>query len=50
LIVTLVRAVPREPRDVCFGPVGYQTGWSFSFKGQRIIGAAGNEPAPPGVH
>ncbi|HET7049812.1 MAG TPA: hypothetical protein VFI54_16240 [Solirubrobacteraceae bacterium] len=30
--------------------VGYQNGWTFCFKGQAMVGAAGNQPAPPGVH
>jgi hypothetical protein len=28
--------------------VGYQHGWTFCFRGQAM--AAGDQPAPPGVH
>lgn len=41
---------PNHTRCVYYDTVGYQTGWSFCFKGQRIIGAAGNQPVPAGVH
>lgn len=41
----------RQPtRCAYYDMVGYQDGWTFCFQGQRIIGAAGNQPAPPGVH
>jgi hypothetical protein len=37
---------PDHTRCVYYDTVGYQNGWMFCFKGQRIIGAAGNQPAP----
>jgi hypothetical protein len=41
---------PNQTLCVYYDTVGYQHGWSFCFRGQRIVSAAGNQPAPPDVH
>jgi len=47
-----LRSVTKPNQTLCvyYDTVGYQHGWSFCFRGQRIVSAAGNQPAPPGVH
>jgi hypothetical protein len=39
-------------RTLCtyYDIVGYENGWTFCFRGQAMVGAAGNQPAPAGVH
>jgi hypothetical protein len=47
-----LRNFTKRNRTLCtyYDIVGYQNGWTFCFKGQAMVGAAGNQPAPPGVH
>jgi hypothetical protein len=41
----------KRNRTLCtyYDIVGDENGWTFCFKGQAMVGAAGNQPAPPGV-
>ena len=41
---------PNGTRCIYYDIVGYENGWTFCFKGQAMVGAAGNQPPPAGVH
>lgn len=41
---------PHGVRCIYYDIVGYEHGWTFCFHGQAMVGAAGNQPAPTGVH
>jgi hypothetical protein len=43
-------AKPNGTRCIYYDIVGYENGWTFCFKGQAMVGAAGNQPPPAGVH
>jgi hypothetical protein len=40
---------PRGVRCIYYDIVGYETGWTFCFKGRQMVGAAGNQAAPAGA-
>jgi hypothetical protein len=35
---------------IYYDVIGYETGWTFCFHGQGMVGAAGNQRAPAGAH
>jgi hypothetical protein len=37
-------------RCIYYDIIGYQTGWTFCFRGPRMARAAGNQPPPAGAH
>jgi hypothetical protein len=41
---------PHSVRCIYYDVVGYEHGWTFCFRGQTMVGAAGNQAPPPGVH
>jgi hypothetical protein len=41
---------PHGVRCAYYDVVGYERGWSFCFRGLAMVAAAGNAPAPAGVH
>jgi len=41
---------PNGVRCIYYDVVGYENGWTFCFQGQAMVGAAGNQAPPAGVH
>ena len=41
---------PKGARCIYYDVVGYENGWTFCFKGQAMVSAAGNQPPHAGVH